>query len=307
MDVHVGAEVGFATRFDKLRHDRTELLYMTDRTLLEVAGKQPNFNDFARIIIDEAHERALATDMLLGLLRVAISQRTDLKVVVMLATSDAQRFIDYFGDKKATRFELTNLCVALKYWLLPLSMDPTSTCDHMESDTMLILPDNHLAQPHAFHAYIHTKQRTSPELPDKERVDLDIRQWCFDAFLNHSVLDEVARVRQQLKEQFHLLCPDWRAPNTTPFIDPNYEINIRKALARTFYYRSAFRDPAGIDQYRVVRANWQAGIHPDGHQELDFFRENNWLRKPNGAYRMPILQTTILPLQPKKDPKNTPE
>ncbi|KAF5633274.1 putative ATP-binding PRP16 [Fusarium sp. NRRL 25303] len=199
---------------------------------------------------------------------------------------------------------------------------------------------DHLAQLHAVHAYIHAKQQTSPELPDKERVDLDIRRWCFDAFLNQSVLDEVARVRQQLKEQFYLLFPDWRAPNTTPFIDPNFEINIRKALARTFYYRSAFRDPAGIDQYRVVRANWQAGIHPDSHQvganheciifgnltysgiqymsnvtavepewldELDFFKEKNWLTKPNGAYRVPILQTTILPLQPKKDPKNTPE
>lgn len=42
-------------------------------------------------------------------------------------------------------------------------------------------------------------------------------------------------------------------------------------------------------------------------KELDFFKEKNWLRKPNGVYRMPILQTTTLPLQPKKDPKNTPE
>ncbi|KAG5751379.1 hypothetical protein H9Q69_002234 [Fusarium xylarioides] len=124
----------------------------------------------------------------------------------------------------------------------------------------------HLAQLHAFHAYIHAKQQTPPELPDKGRVALDIRQWCFDAFLNHSVLDEVARVRQQLKEQLHLLFPGWRAPSTTPFLDLNYEINIRKALARSSYYRSAFRDPAGIDQYRVVRANWQAGTHPNSHQ-----------------------------------------
>ncbi|VTT77885.1 unnamed protein product [Fusarium fujikuroi] len=175
---------------------------------------------------------------------------------------------------------------------------------------------------------------------DGSNIYLRPHGWCFDAFLNHSVPDEVARVRQQLKEQFHLLFSDWRAPNTTPFIDPNYEINIRKALTRTFYYRSDFRDPAGIDQYRVVRANWQVDIHPDSHQvganheciifgnltysgiqymsnvtavepewlaELDFFKEKNWPRKPNGVYRMPILQTTILPLQPKKDPKNTPE
>ncbi|KLO91327.1 Uncharacterized protein LW93_8571 [Fusarium fujikuroi] len=179
-----------------------------------------------------------------------------------------------------------------------------------------------------------------PEILFRGLEDLGHIQWCFDAFLNHSVPDEVARVRQQLKEQFHLLFSDWRAPNTTPFIDPNYEINIRKALTRTFYYRSDFRDPAGIDQYRVVRANWQVGIHPDSHQVganheciifgnltysgiqymsnvtavepewlavLDFFKEKNWPRKPNGVYRMPILQTTILPLQPKKDPKNTPE
>ncbi|KAF5564109.1 pre-mrna splicing factor rna helicase [Fusarium phyllophilum] len=168
---------------------------------------------------------------------------------------------------------------------------------------------DHLAQLHAFHAYIHAKQQTSPELPDEERVALDIRQWCFDAFLNHSVVDEVARVRQQLKEQLHLLFPDWRAPNTTPFLDPNYEINIRKALARSSYYRSAFRDPAGIDQYRVVRANRQAGIHPDSHQvgaDHEYIIFGN-LTYSGIQYMSNVPAVEPEWLAPKKDPKNTPE
>ncbi|KAF4343172.1 pre-mRNA-splicing factor ATP-dependent RNA helicase prp16 [Fusarium beomiforme] len=107
MGVHLGEEVGFIVRFDKDRHKHTKLLHMTDRTLMEATKKQPDFKSFSCIVIDEAYQRILAVDMLLSLLKIAIYKRPDLKRVVMLASLDAERFVDYFGKTKAAHFALS--------------------------------------------------------------------------------------------------------------------------------------------------------------------------------------------------------
>ncbi|CAD5225787.1 unnamed protein product [Bursaphelenchus okinawaensis] len=80
MDVALGSEVGYSIRFEDCCTERTFLKYLTD------------------VILDEAHERTLSTDILMGLLKEVLKNRPDIKVVVMSATLDAGKFQNYFDD-----------------------------------------------------------------------------------------------------------------------------------------------------------------------------------------------------------------
>jgi pre-mRNA-splicing factor ATP-dependent RNA helicase DHX15/PRP43 len=88
--------VGYCIRFEDLTSKRTILKYMTDGMLLREAMIDPNLERYSVIILDEAHERTLNTDVLFGLIKEIISRRSDLKLIVMSATMDAIKFQEYF-------------------------------------------------------------------------------------------------------------------------------------------------------------------------------------------------------------------
>ena len=92
MDVEFGEEVGYTVRFEDVTSPRTKLKYLTDGMLEREAMNDPLLNHYSIIILDEAHERTLATDILMGLLKELLLKRHDLKLVVMSATLDATRF-----------------------------------------------------------------------------------------------------------------------------------------------------------------------------------------------------------------------
>jgi pre-mRNA-splicing factor ATP-dependent RNA helicase DHX15/PRP43 len=98
MDVKLGEEVGYSIRFEDVTGPRTILKYMTDGMLLREAMNDHNLSRYSTIILDEAHERTLATDILMGLLKEVAQRRPDLKIVIMSATLDAQKFQRYFND-----------------------------------------------------------------------------------------------------------------------------------------------------------------------------------------------------------------
>ncbi|KAL8991465.1 MAG: hypothetical protein Q9169_007865 [Polycauliona sp. 2 TL-2023] len=98
MDVKLGEEVGYNIRFEDVTGPKTILKYMTDGMLLREAMNDNNLKRYSTIILDEAHERTLATDTLMGLLKEVVQRRPDLKIVVMSATLDAQKFQSYFND-----------------------------------------------------------------------------------------------------------------------------------------------------------------------------------------------------------------
>lgn len=98
MDVTLGEEVGYNIRFENRTSNKTILKYMTDGMLLREAMEDHDLKRYSVIILDEAHERTLATDILMGLLKQITQRRPDLKIIIMSATLDALKFQKYFND-----------------------------------------------------------------------------------------------------------------------------------------------------------------------------------------------------------------
>ena len=97
----LGEVVGFKVRFhDRLSRDASVKL-MTDGILLAETQTDPLLNAYDTIIIDEAHERSLNIDFLLGYLRQLLPRRPDLKVIITSATIDASRFAEYFATSQS--------------------------------------------------------------------------------------------------------------------------------------------------------------------------------------------------------------
>jgi pre-mRNA-splicing factor ATP-dependent RNA helicase DHX15/PRP43 len=96
MDVVLGEQVGYSVRFEDVTSKSTILKYMTDGMLLREAMNDKVLSRYGVIILDEAHERTISTDVLMGLIKEVIPKRKDLKIVVMSATLDAGKFQEYF-------------------------------------------------------------------------------------------------------------------------------------------------------------------------------------------------------------------
>lgn len=98
----LGELVGYAVRFDDCTSRRTKIKYMTDGMLLREAMLDQNLSKYKVIILDEAHERTLHTDILFGVIKIAMAKRDDLHVIVMSATLDTKLFADYFKYSSST-------------------------------------------------------------------------------------------------------------------------------------------------------------------------------------------------------------
>eukprot|EP00672_Neobodo_designis_P022608 CAMPEP_0174830014 /NCGR_PEP_ID=MMETSP1114-20130205/2288_1 /TAXON_ID=312471 /ORGANISM="Neobodo designis, Strain CCAP 1951/1" /LENGTH=704 /DNA_ID=CAMNT_0016063797 /DNA_START=46 /DNA_END=2160 /DNA_ORIENTATION=- len=96
MDVELGNEVGYTIRFDDVSSDKTRIKYLTDGMLLREAMLDPQLSQYSVIIIDEAHERTVQTDILLGALKALLHRRPELRLVVMSATLEHEKFGEYF-------------------------------------------------------------------------------------------------------------------------------------------------------------------------------------------------------------------
>lgn len=98
MDVKLGQEVGYAIRFEDETSSATKIKFMTDGILLREALLDENLEKYSCIIIDEAHERSLNTDIILGIIKRLLSRRRDLKLVITSATMNAAKFSQFFGS-----------------------------------------------------------------------------------------------------------------------------------------------------------------------------------------------------------------
>lgn len=96
LNVKLGHEVGYSIRFEDCTSDKTVLKYMTDGMLLREFLGDPKLTGYTCLMIDEAHERTLHTDILFGLVKDVARYRKDLKLLISSATLDAEKFSDYF-------------------------------------------------------------------------------------------------------------------------------------------------------------------------------------------------------------------
>ncbi|KAJ0436087.1 putative RNA helicase [Helianthus annuus] len=99
LDVRLGDEVGYAIRFEDRTSERTCIKYLTDGVLLRESLSDPELKQYSVIILDEAHERSLNTDILMGLMKRLIRLRaSNLKVLITSATLDGEKVSKFFSD-----------------------------------------------------------------------------------------------------------------------------------------------------------------------------------------------------------------
>lgn len=97
LGVQLGEDVGYAIRFEDRTSEKTRIKYLTDGVLLRESLSNPHLPQYSVIILDEAHERSLNTDILLGLMKRLIKLRaSDLKVVITSATLDGEKVSRFF-------------------------------------------------------------------------------------------------------------------------------------------------------------------------------------------------------------------
>ncbi|OHF00370.1 helicase associated domain-containing protein [Colletotrichum orchidophilum] len=100
----IGQEVGYAIRFEDLTSAQTHIKFMTDGLLIREALVDPLLTRYSVIMVDEAHERSISTDILLGLLKKILKKRPELRIIISSATLQAEEFLKFFttspGDEQ---------------------------------------------------------------------------------------------------------------------------------------------------------------------------------------------------------------
>ena len=105
LDCPLGREVGYQIRFENRTQPQTLLKFMTDGILLSEIQGDPLLRRYHTVIIDEAHERGLTIDFLLGWLKRILPRRPDLKVIISSATIETARFSEFFDDAPVIEVE----------------------------------------------------------------------------------------------------------------------------------------------------------------------------------------------------------
>ena len=98
MGVDLGSTVGYSIRFEDETSNQTLIKYMTDGVLLRESLNDSELNQYSAIVMDEAHERSLNTDVLFGILKKVGERRKDIKIIVTSATMNAEKFSAFFGN-----------------------------------------------------------------------------------------------------------------------------------------------------------------------------------------------------------------
>ncbi|WKX96592.1 hypothetical protein Q1695_012769 [Nippostrongylus brasiliensis] len=135
----LGMQVGYSIRFEDCTSEKTVLKYMTDGMLLREFLNEPDLASYSVMMIDEAHERTLHTDILFGLVKDIARFRKDLKLLISSATLDAEKFSTFFDDAPIFRIPGRRFPVDIYYTQAP-------EADYMDA-VMVTVMQIHLTQP----------------------------------------------------------------------------------------------------------------------------------------------------------------
>lgn len=100
MDVNISEQVGYRLRFEDCTSNKTVMNYFTYGKLLREAMTDPLLMSYKMVVFDEAHEKTLLTDLLCALLKKLMIRSLELKLVIMYATLEAEKFHAYFGGSQ---------------------------------------------------------------------------------------------------------------------------------------------------------------------------------------------------------------
>jgi len=139
MGVKLGSQVGYSIRFEDCTSDRTVVKYLTDGMLLREFLGEPDLKSYSVMIIDEAHERTLHTDVLFGLIKDIARFRPDLKLLISSATLDAEKFSEFFDNAPIFRIPGRRFPVDIFYTKAP-------EADYIDAVVVTVL-QIHVTQP----------------------------------------------------------------------------------------------------------------------------------------------------------------
>ena len=128
----LGELVGYQVRFEDQSTDSTLIKLMTDGILLAETQHDRFLEKYDTIIVDEAHERSLNIDFLLGFLKTLLPRRPDLKVIITSATIDLERFSKHFDD--APIIEVSGRTYPVDTWYRPLAAETDEDGNRVEDD-----------------------------------------------------------------------------------------------------------------------------------------------------------------------------
>jgi len=139
MGVKLGNQVGYSIRFEDCTSEKTVVKYMTDGMLLREFLGEPDLQSYSVMIIDEAHERTLHTDILFGLIKDIARFRPDLKLLISSATLDAEKFSEFFDNAPIFRIPGRRFPVHIYYTKAP-------EADYIDAVVVTVL-QIHVTQP----------------------------------------------------------------------------------------------------------------------------------------------------------------
>ncbi|PSN61947.1 P-loop containing nucleoside triphosphate hydrolase protein [Corynespora cassiicola Philippines] len=103
MGCELGQEVGYSIRFEDFTTSKTKIKFLTDGLLLREMLVDPMLSRYSVIMVDEAHERSLSSDMLLSVLKKVLKKRPDLRIVISSATLNAEKFLHFFAPEEGEK------------------------------------------------------------------------------------------------------------------------------------------------------------------------------------------------------------
>eukprot|EP00762_Andalucia_godoyi_P000346 ANDGO_03194.mRNA.1 putative pre-mRNA-splicing factor ATP-dependent RNA helicase mog-4 len=115
----VGTLCGYSVRFEDCSSADTRIKYMTDGMLLREFLREPELSSYSVLVVDEAHERSLHTDVVLGLVKEVCNHRKDLKLIISSATLEAEKFSSFFGGAPTLFVPGRRFPVQIKYTVQP--------------------------------------------------------------------------------------------------------------------------------------------------------------------------------------------